>query len=162
METDRQGEEDLDYGVFKELDVKVIYMDEVIYYLKGHGKKYCWMIFLHEEHHVCKLLPGNNGKPLKYHLIIWYRKAKEGPGKYFSNEPFMQFLRRIHRKYNELNYPTIHSLYDVEVHVKHLVYSQHRYINSVPKPHEKIKSLMGEEHLAIGKFTCYFYKLRNV
>ena len=118
------------------------------------------MIFLHEEHHVCESMPGQNGKPMKYyHLIIWYKKSKEGPQQYFSNTPFMQFVRRIHKKYNEIAYPSVHSLYDVEVHVKRLVYSGHRYINSVSKPHESIKALMEEEHLAIGKFIFYFYKL---
>ena len=100
MEMDRQEEDDLDDGVFKELDVKVIYMDEVIYYLKGHGKKYRWMIFLHEEYHVCELLPGNNGKPLKYyHLIIWYRRAK---GVVKENKKIFKQLTNHDPVYNEM------------------------------------------------------------
>ena len=56
---------------FQELDLKIIYIDEILYYLKGHQKDYRWALFLHEEHHKCDVIPGSKGKPLKYyHMLI--------------------------------------------------------------------------------------------
>lgn len=128
-----------------------------MYYLKGHQKDYRWALFLHEEHHKCDIIPGGKGKPLKYyHMLIWFRQKVDGHGRYFSNVPFMQFIRRLYKKYNEACYPVVHELYDIEVQIKRLVRSKHRLITNASEIHESFKHLLEEEQVCEG-ITNYFY-----
>lgn len=79
----------------REMMIGVNFIDEVLHYLKSRKKLYRWAVFYHTVDDYCQwTVPHHH-----YHLLLWYEPG-HGSAYYFSNVPFMQFVRRKCREKN--------------------------------------------------------------
>ena len=124
-----------DVKVVREMDLKAEVLDEIVYYLNSHRDKYRWAFFFHDSAHIYGL--NDDMQSCYYHLFIWYNKTS-GSGRFFSNLPFMQFLRRMCFR-NKILSPKTYDLYDINVRISHLITSKHQFMRDLSNPHDEIK-----------------------
>ena len=120
----------------REFDISHELLDEVLY-LNSHEKDYRWMFFLHEEHHLYSMPCVRETGKVYYNFLLWCKPKKEGHGKFFSNVPFIQYLRQTCLKH-QMVMTKSYELFDVVVWVKHLFQSNHRYLCDLSNVQEEI------------------------
>ena len=81
----------------RELDVKEICLPKILEYLKNRCMKYFWALY-HDGSVECEIIDETVPKYTYYHMFIWYEKKQMERNTmkkaYFSNLPFMQYVRR--------------------------------------------------------------------
>ena len=115
---------------FREIDVKEICSFKILEYLKSRCLKYYWALLYHDGSVECEIIDENGERFSYYHLFIWFKKQpeKEKRKLYFSNLPFMQYVRRIYACKCEIVYPSVFQYDDVIPRLVSLMKSKHRLI----------------------------------
>lgn len=111
----------------REVDLRPCFIPQVLEYLQNCCMKHFWIFLFHDGSVECEILDEYCQKLQYYHLFVWFKMPKKATRKnYFSNIPFMQFLRRIYSCKNELCYPTVFKYDDLMARLISLVNSSHR------------------------------------
>ena len=92
----------------KEMMFEVNLIDEVVHYLKSRKKLYRWAVFYHTVDDYCQWSISHP----HYHMVLWYEPGR-GSSYYFSNVPFMQFVRRKCRE-RSLGYIKVYDIVNVK------------------------------------------------
>ena len=82
----------------REIDLKEGCSFKVLEYLKNRCMKHYWILLYHDGSVECEIIDENGARYSYYHLFIWFKKEIKYAQKksYFSNTPFMQYIRRIY------------------------------------------------------------------
>ena len=134
----------------REIDVKQICLEDILKYLENCTLKHYWVLLFHDGSVECEIIDETVPKLQYYHLFIWYHKEAETrrtkKKNYFSNLPFMQFVRRIYSKWGEIIYPHVLDYNDVIPRLVSLINSSHVLIKNKSHFPEWIKEEL-KEHL---------------
>ena len=113
----------------RELDVKEICLPKILEYLKNRCMKYFWALLYHDGSCQCEIIDETVPKCTYYHMFVWYEKKEIQRNTmrkaYFSNLPFMQYVRRIYATKGEICYPSVFEYDDVVPHLVSLIRSKH-------------------------------------
>ena len=88
-------------------------------------------MFYHDGSVECEIIDETVEKLTYFHLFIWYKKKPQKRSSkkiYFSNLPFMQYVRRIYASKGEIVYPSVFQYEDVVPRLVSLINSNHRLI----------------------------------
>ena len=133
----------------REIDVKQNCLEEILKYLENRTLKHYWVLLFHDGSVECEIIDETVPNLVYYHLIVWYQKkinTRRGKKNYFSNLPFMQFVRRIYSKWGEIIYPKVLDFTDIIARLVSLINSNHVLIKQKSHFPEWIKEEL-KEHL---------------
>ena len=141
-----------------EIDVKKLCLDNILYYLKNRLLNYYWMLLYHDGTVECEIVDETGSKVQYYHMFVWFHKKAVSLEKkqYFSNLPFMQYVRRIYQKWGEIVYPHVLNHHDIIPRLMSLIKSGHPYVKNASNVPWWIKETM-KEYLVLGKIIFFFF-----
>lgn len=58
----------------REIDLKKLCLDDILYYLKNRQKIYYWMLFFHDGSVECNIVDDTSTQLQYYHLFVWYEE----------------------------------------------------------------------------------------
>ena len=115
----------------RELDIKEQRLEQILKYLNNRCMVYYWALLYHDGSVDCEIVSDSGEKYQYYHMFVWYKNDPNLSSLrklYFSNLPFMQYVRRTYLLKGEIAYPTVLHFLDVISRMVSLINSKHCFM----------------------------------
>ena len=116
----------------REIDINEKCLVPILKYFNNRCMKYFWAALYHDGSIECDIINEFGGSNKYYHLFVWYKPGEISNKRkaYFSNLPFMQYVRRMYMLHGEIVYPTVANLTDVNSRIVSLLNSKHHFLKT--------------------------------